>query len=178
MFTFNFPAVKGLQAGKDYFIAMVPLGLVSKLFHNEEEFISPEYRAQRRINEARIPEMRDYILSNRSSYVFSALSASIDGEFEFIPQGGDTNLGILKVNMDAVFVINDGQHRKAAIAAAISEDASLRDETISIVFFKDEGLHRSQQMFADLNKHAVKSTKSLSTLYDSRDGFSNAVKVL
>ncbi len=176
MFTFNFPAVKGIQAGKDYFIAMVPLGLVSKLFHNEEEFISPEYRAQRKINEARIPEMRDYILSNRSSYVFSALSASIDGEFEFIPQGGDANLGILKVNMDAVFVINDGQHRKAAIAAAISEDPSLRDETISIVFFKDEGLHRSQQMFADLNKHAVKSTKSLSTLYDNRDGFSNAVK--
>ena len=176
MFTFNFPAVKGIQAGKDYFIAMVPLGLVSKLFHNEEEFIPPEYRAQRRINEARIPEMRDYILSNRSSYVFSALSASIDGEFEFISQGDDTNLGILKVNMDAIFVINDGQHRKAAIAAAISEDASLRDETISIVFFKDEGLHRSQQMFADLNKHAVKSTKSLSTLYDNRDEFANAVK--
>ena len=31
-------------------------------------------------------------------------------------------------------------------------------------------------MFADLNKHAVKSTKSLSTLYDNRDDFSNAVK--
>lgn len=176
MFAYSFPAVKGLQAGKDYYIAMVPLGLVSKLFHNEEDFISPEFRAQRRINEARIPEMRDYILSNRGSYVFSALSASIDGEFEFLSQGTDTNLGILKVDMDAAFVINDGQHRKAAITAAINEDATLREETISIVFFRDEGLHRSQQMFADLNKHAVKSTKSLSTLYDNRDEFSNAVK--
>ncbi len=176
MFTYNFPAVKGLQAGKDYYIAMVPLGLIPKLFHNEEDFIPPEFRAQRRINEARIPEMRDYILTNRSSYVFSALSASIDGEFEFVPIGAGNDIGTLNVNMDAVFVINDGQHRKAAIEAAINEDTTLRGETISIVFFKDEGLHRSQQMFADLNKHAVKSTKSLSTLYDNRDEFSNAVK--
>ena len=31
-------------------------------------------------------------------------------------------------------------------------------------------------MFADLNKHAVKSTMSLSTLYDRRDDLANAVK--
>jgi DNA sulfur modification protein DndB len=78
--------------------------------------------------------------------------------------------------MNAVFLINDGQHRKAAILDAIKEDPTLSDETIAIVFFKDEGLERSQQMFADLNKHAVKSTMSLSTLYDDRDPMANAVK--
>ena len=31
-------------------------------------------------------------------------------------------------------------------------------------------------MFADLNKHAVKSTMSLSSLYDDRDNLNNAVK--
>ena len=31
-------------------------------------------------------------------------------------------------------------------------------------------------MFADLNKHAVKSTMSLSTLYDDRDNVANAIK--
>ncbi len=175
-FTYKFSVVKGLQAGREYYIGMVPLGLLSRLFQNEQEYISPEYRAQRCINEARIPEIRDYILDNRNNYVFSALSASIDGNFKFIASDLDENLGVLEVEMDSVFLINDGQHRKAAIEAALKEDADLSKETIAIVFFKDEGLKRSQQMFADLNKHAVKSTMSLSTLYDDRDDLANAVK--
>ena len=56
------------------------------------------------------------------------------------------------------------------------EDSSLLEETISIVFFKDDGLARSQQMFTDLNKHAVKTSNSLSTLYDSRDELAVATK--
>lgn len=165
-----------MQANREYYIAMVPLGILSRLFHDEDEYILPEHRAQRCINEARIPEICDYILSNRNSYVFSALSASIDGEFEFIASELDDNIGLLKVDMNAIFLINDGQHRKAAILEALKEDPSLNQETISIVFFKDEGLEKSQQMFADLNKHAVKSTMSLSTLYDDRDPLANAVK--
>ncbi|MCM1225231.1 MAG: DNA sulfur modification protein DndB [Lachnospiraceae bacterium] len=175
-FTYNFSVVKGIQAKREYYIAMVPLGILTKLFRNEDEYILPEYRAQRCINEARIPEIKNYILENRNNYVFSALSASIDGDFEYVPSELDNNLGILKIDMNAVFLINDGQHRKAAIEASLNEDATLSNETIAIVFFKDEGLKRSQQMFADLNKHAVKSTMSLSTLYDSRDDLANAVK--
>lgn len=175
-FNYNFSAVRGLQAGKEYYIAMIPLGLLSKIFNNEEEYLLPEYRAQRSINELRIPEIRDYILNNPKTYVFSALSASIDGKFSFIRSATDENLGVLQVDMSAVLLINDGQHRKAAIEAALKEKPELADETISIVLFKDEGLKRSQQMFADLNKHAVKPSKSLSTLYDNRDDFSNAVK--
>ena len=71
--------------------------------------------------------------------------------------------------MDARFLINDGQHRKAAIFDAINEEGSLADETISIVFYEDKGLSRSQQIFTDLNKNAVKTSNSISELYDSRD---------
>lgn len=175
-FQYKFSAVKGIQAGREYYIAMIPLGLINKLFSNEEDFLLPEYRAQRSINMARIPEIRDYILNNPTSYVFSAISASIDGDFEFVASEIDENLGVLQVDMSAVFMINDGQHRKAAIEAAIKEKPELAKETISIVLFRDEGLKRSQQMFADLNKHAVKASKSLSTLYDDRDYLSNIVK--
>jgi DNA sulfur modification protein DndB len=71
--------------------------------------------------------------------------------------------------MDARFLINDGQHRKAAILSALKEDDTLADETISIVFYSDRGLRRSQQIFTDLNKNAVKTSNSISELYDSRD---------
>lgn len=174
-FTYRFPAVKGNQAGRDYYITMVPLKLLSRLFPFDEDIVPPEYRAQRRINETRIPEIKDYILSNRKTYVFSALSASIDGNFYFLPHI-NTDIGILEIDMSSRFLINDGQHRRAAIEAAMNEDSTLENETISIVFFQDEGLIRSQQMFTDLNKHAVKTSNSLSTLYDSRDEIAVATK--
>ena len=58
---------------------------------------------------------------------------------------------------------------KAAILNAIKEDPSLKEETISIVLYSDQGLQRSQQIFTDLNKNAVKTSNSISELYDSRD---------
>lgn len=169
MLKYQFPAVKGCQAGKDYYICMVPLGLMSKIFVTDSSDVPAEYRAQRKLNEARIPEICGYILSNRDSYVFSALAASVDGDMKFVPADSNENAGILEIDMTASFLINDGQHRKAAIEAAIAEDESLKEETISIVLYKDQGLQRSQQMFTDLNKHAVTTSKSLNTLYESKD---------
>lgn len=168
-FVYRFPVVKGVQAKREYYIAMVPLGMIIKLFPSEEEYVLPEYRAQRKLNMTRIPTISKYILNNRENYVFSALAASIDGKFKFIPTSENADLGILEVSMNAVFLINDGQHRKAAILEAIKEDESLVDETIPVVFFEDQGLSRSQQMFTDLNKHAVKTSNSIAELYDSRD---------
>lgn len=168
-FSYKFPVVAGIQAGKEYYIAMIPLRMISKLFPDEEEYISPEYRAQRKINESRIPVISKYITDNRDSYVFSALAASIDGMFEFHENKEASNTGILEVSMDAKFLINDGQHRKAAIIDALKEDESLGEETISVVLYEDLGLARSQQIFTDLNKHAVKTSNSIAELYDSRD---------
>lgn len=168
-FAYKFPVVRGIQAGREYFIAMVPLKMISKLFPNEDEYVLPEYRAQRKLNESRIPVISRYITDNRDSYVFSALAASIDGEFAFHESSGGMGTGILEVSMDARFLINDGQHRKAAILDALNEDETLGKETISVVFYEDQGLSRSQQIFTDLNKHAVKTSNSISELYDSRD---------
>lgn len=169
MLKYQFPAVKGNQANKDYYICMIPLGLLNRIFTTADPEVAPEHRAQRKLNEARIPDIRDYILQNRESYVFSALAASVDGEMSFICSNTNTNVGILEIDLDSTFLINDGQHRKAAIEAALEEDESLKDETISVVIYKDLGLQRSQQMFSDLNKHAVTTSKSLNTLYESKD---------
>lgn len=167
-FVYKFPVVKGLQAKKEYYIAMVPLGMIEKMFP-DEEYVLPEYRAQRKLNEARIPVISRYILENRSSYVFSALAASIDGDFTFISSSGNADVGVLEISMASRFLINDGQHRKAAILEALQEDEALATETIPIVFFEDKGLAHSQQIFTDLNKNAVKTSNSIAELYDSRD---------
>jgi DNA sulfur modification protein DndB len=114
--------------------------------------------------------------------VFSALTASIDGEMAFEAvqdDAGHTNrLGVLSIAMDARFLINDGQHRRAAIEDAMAIDPTLMEETIPIVIFGDEGLSRSQQMFADLNRHAIRPAKSIGVLYDHRDDESAVVRLV
>ena len=166
---YRFPAMRGIQANSEYFVCMIPLGVLSKIFIEGSSDVLPEFRAQRKLNEQRIPEIRDYIINNRDSYVFSALAASVDGEVTFFPTKESGNIGELEIDMNAAFLINDGQHRKAAIIEAIEFDESLKEETIALVLYRDKGLARSQQMFTDLNKHAVNTSKSLNTLYDSKD---------
>ena len=168
-YDYIFPVVKGIQAKREYYIAMIPLKVLPELFLEQDDGLIPEHRAQRKLNETRIPTISRYILDNRDSYVFSALAASIDGRFVFEPIADSKDTGILKISKKTRFLINDGQHRKAAILNAIKEDPSLKEETISIVLYSDHGLQRSQQIFTDLNKNAVKTSNSISELYDSRD---------
>ncbi|WNG52261.1 DNA sulfur modification protein DndB [Archangium minus] len=178
-FGYVFPAIRGLQAHREYYVSMCPLRLIPRIFLFNEDELIPELRAQRVLNKGRIPEMARYILDNRDSYTFSALTASIDGDVRFEPLGdtGDAQkLGSLQVSMHARFIINDGQHRRAAIEAAIRENPDLADETIAVVFFLDTGLERCQQMFADLNRHAIRPSTSLGVLYDHREDGAKVVK--
>lgn len=172
-FSYAFPAIRGVQAQQEYFVSMCPMRILPRIFaFNEEEDIPAEFRAQRVLNRGRLPEMVRYLLDNPDSYVFSAISASIDGpvHFESLTEKSDgQRIGMLHVPMDARFIINDGQHRRAAIEQALKEKPSLGDDTIAVVFFLDQGLSRSQQMFADLNRHAVRASSSIGVLYDQRD---------
>ena len=61
-FAYRFPAVRGVQAGRRYYISMVPLRMLSRLFVTGDDPVPPEHRAQRRLNEQRIPEIAGYIL--------------------------------------------------------------------------------------------------------------------
>ena len=174
-FSHSFPAVRGMQAGRPCYIAMCPMRIIPKLFRFDEEDVPPELRAQRTINRGRVPEIATYLTENPADYTLSSLTASVNCHVDFEPLG-DTgfgqNIGILSIPMDAQILINDGQHRRAAIEEAIKLNPELGHDNISVLFFIDEGLARSQQMFADLNKHAVRPSDSISTLYDLRDNVS------
>lgn len=160
---------------------MCPLNLIPKIFLFDEEELAPEVRAQRVLNKGRIPALAKYILGNPGDYVFSALTASVDGTMRFVgvsDHGPGMRIGQLYVPMASRVLINDGQHRRAAIEAALRDNPVLGDETIAVVFFHDAGLERSQQMFADLNRHAVRPARSIGVLYDHRDELSKLTRLL
>ena len=176
--TYGFDAIRGTQAGNEFYVAMCPLKIIPKLFSFNDYDIPPQLREQGVLSEARIPAIKNYILNNPDNYIFSSLTASVDGMMKFLPEaslGEEGKLGRLYIAMESRLLINDGQHRRRAIEEALKENPDLGHEMISVVFFQDSGLKRSQQMFSDLNKNAIKPTKSLNILYDHRDKFSKFI---
>jgi len=174
-FTYTFPAVAGIQAGQTYYAAQVPFGALVKLFTFDAEDVVPAHlRAQRVLNERRAEDIGEYVVDNPGDYVLPAITASVSAEMSFeavsVP-GAAGRIGLLHIPMDAVLLINDGQHRRRGIEHAIARAPALREETITVTIFFDQGLTRSQQMFADINGKQVKPSSAINALYDRRDPF-------
>jgi DNA sulfur modification protein DndB len=166
----SFPAMQGTIGQRTYYSCLMKLNAIPKMFTFRDwiEF-TPEDREQRILNKKRVPEMAKYILDNEDGYLFSSITASYKCDVDFRAVDGSA-LGTLSMDFeDANFVINDGQHRCAAIAQAIKENPALGEESISVLLFPYEDRQRVQQMFSDLNRFVVKTSKSLDILYDKRD---------
>lgn len=177
----SFSAIRGVQAGVAYYVIMVPLRSLPVLFKFDDDAVPAELRAQRVLNKSRVPQIADYIIRNPDEYILSSLCASIDGEMTFEPAATDgplRSVGQLKIALDSTILINDGQHRRAAILQALRERPTLAAETISVVLFADRGLKRAQQMFADLNIHAVRPNSSIKLLYDHRDDLASLTRAV
>ena len=170
----SFPAMQGTLGQRIYYSCLMKLNAIPKMFTFRDwaEF-TPEDREQRILNKKRVPDIAKYILDNEDGYLFSSITASYKCPAKFLPVDSDGSLGLLEMDFeDANFVINDGQHRCAAIAQAIKENPAMGEETISVLLFPYESRERVQQMFSDLNRFVVKTSKSLDILFDKRDPLS------
>ena len=168
----TFPAMRGRIGGREYFATIMALSEIPRFFKfNDWESCTPELRAQRVLNEGRVPVIAKYILDNEDSYLFSTITASYSANIDFKALSESApDVGQIELNLEEMeFVINDGQHRCAAIAQALKENPNLAKDRISVLLFPMENLDRMQQMFADLNRFAQRSSKSLNILYDHRD---------
>lgn len=168
--TVKFPALRGKMGNRLYYVGMVPLSAVPKLFTFVDwAGIPAEARAQRKLTQKRVPEITRYILEHEDDWVFSSLTASFDAEETFLSSELDDDLGVLELPLTGEFLINDGQHRRAAIIEALKENPLLEEQSISVVFFPEENIERNQQMFSDLNRTVQKTSRSIDILYDHRD---------
>lgn len=171
----SFPAMEGTIGQRTYYACLMKLNAIPKMFTFRDwaEF-TPEDRDQRVLNKKRVPEISKYILDNEDGYIFSSITASYKCEVGFKPVSQGLSIGTLEMEFEeANFVINDGQHRCAAIAQAVKENPALGDEAISVILFPYENKSRVQQMFSDLNRNVAKTSKSLDILFDHRDEMAN-----
>lgn len=169
-YTLNVPASRGRMGTSTFYSAVFPFGAVVKLFAYDPDKMTnlpPEERTQRALKKNRVPEIADYILDHED-YVFSSITASVSGDVVFEPAAPGADIGTLKMPLGVQFTVNDGQHRVAGIAEALTHDVTLENDTISVVILPEGGKERSQQVFSDLNRTVHKTSKSLDILFDHR----------
>jgi DNA sulfur modification protein DndB len=166
----KFPAMQAVIGQRTYYACVMKLAVIPKMFTFRDwiEF-TPEDREQRVLNKDRIPDIARYILDNEDGYLFASITASYKCATHFEPVNTDGH-GFLEMDFqDANFVINDGQHRCAAIAHAIKANPAIGEESISVLLFPYESKERVQQMFSDLNRYVQKPPRPLNILFDQRD---------
>src|SRR6266566_7456339 len=170
----RFPAMRATIGKRQYYATTMALKEISQFFKfNESEELDPSMRAQRVLNITRVPEITQYIVENENGYIFSSITASYSCDVDFTPSALDEQVGVIEMELEEMqFIINDGQHRCAAIAQALKQKPELGKERISVLLFHSEDLDRLQQMFSDLNRFVHKTSKSLDILYDHRDNLS------
>lgn len=174
----HLPAMRGQIGSRTYYACLMPLSAIPNLFKfTDWAGFTPEDREQRVLNVKRVPDLANYMLENEDDYLFSSITASYKSEpiYEATAANGEGgSIGVLKLKLGDELIINDGQHRCAGIAQALKQNPALGDHTISVLLFPYENRERVQQMFSDLNRFVVKTSKSLDILYDRRDPVSIA----
>src|SRR5262245_6577272 len=129
----SFPVMRGNMGGRQYYSLLISLSEIPRLFKfNDWEQSTPEMRAQRVLNKARVPDIAKYILDNEDGYLFSSITASYSCPVKFIPSAENPEIGTLEMELETLeFIINDGQHRCAAVGTALKENPALGKEKIS-----------------------------------------------
>src|SRR6266568_3771891 len=176
----KFPAMQATIGKRQYYATTMALSEIPRFFKfNDWAQFEPQQRAQRVLNVVRVPEITKYILDNDDGYIFSSITASYNCRVTFTPSGQDERVGTIEMDLEEMeFIINDGQHRCAAIVAALKVKPELGKERISVLLFPTEDLERLQQMFSDLNRFVHKTSKSLDILYDHRDNLSTLTMMI
>lgn len=138
--TMTFPAIRGTQAGKSYYVVQMPYPDLLKLFKCNEENVLPGATQARQI----LAEIvGNYIVENIDNYVLPAIEAWTSTEMTFeaieIPGTAD-QIGLLHAPLDAILVHNHEQYRLLGIKQALQQFPALRNETIAVTIFYSQGL--------------------------------------
>jgi len=165
----SFPVIRGRMGGRQYYSLLLSLSEVPHFFRfNDWTASTAELTRERVLNKTGVATLATYLLENEGRYLFSSITASFSCPVRFIASTENDEVGTLEMELEtAEFVVNDGQHRCAAIAAALKENPALGKDKISVLLFKTESPERLQQMFSDLNRSVQKRP-----LYDRRDNLS------
>lgn len=171
---FKFPAARGLQAGRQYFMVVAPFSVLRRLLAIDNASVVLD-RSQRDVDMSRAKKLAAYIKQNPGSWVIPSLVGNIESAPDFEEHVPDSMVGTLSLPMDAVIKLLDGQHRAVGIMNALADDGDLRNSSVPLQLYVNMDLTARQQAFTDINLNAKTVSKGLSMAYDHRDEVAQSI---
>lgn len=171
---FKFPAARGMQAGRQYFMVVAPFAVLRRLLAIDNASAVLD-RSQRDVDMSRAKKLAAYITQNPGSWVIPSLVGNIETAPDFEEHVPGSMVGTLSLPMDAVIKLLDGQHRATGIIAALGECDNLRDSSVPLQLYVNLDLQARQQVFTDINLNAKTVSKGLSMAYDHRDEVAQSI---
>lgn len=121
-FEIHLPAIRGVQAGRPFYIALCPTKFIPRLIPQESPGTSQDNCFGRAADRGRSQEIARYLAGNPESYVLPAITCLIDGNVHFdqpVEKGHSFGLGTLRVPLNSRILILDGVNRRAGVEMAL-----------------------------------------------------------
>ena len=171
-FEIHLPAIRGIQAGRPFYLALCPTKFIPRLIPQDLAESSEGSPFNRAADRGRSQDIARYLASNPQSYVLPAITCLIDGEVQFDEpgeKGHSFGHGTLRVPLTSRILILDGTNRRAGIEMALKLRPELGDEAIPILFYVDSSPKRVEQILSDIRRNGSRSARSQGILCDLRD---------
>ena len=189
-YSLRVPAHRFRQGGRDVYSFALDLATLDGLLPEriDEEMVQD---VNRRLTPSHAKNIQRYLESARTNWLLGALLLGIAPDaVEFVPYADENNqstdnfgeLRILTTRKSSMKIF-DGQHRRRAIADALSELesderrsdqlAALRQSSLPVVLYVEEDIKALRQMFVDASKTKAIESNTV-TRFDERDAFNLA----
>ncbi len=171
-FEIHLPAIRGVQAGRPFYIALCPTKFIPRLIPQDSPGNTQDNCFGRAADRSRSQDIARYLAGNPESYVLPAITCLIDGNVHFDEpgeKGHSFGLGTLRVPLNSRILILDGVNRRAGVEMALKLRPELGDEAVPILFYVDSSPKRVEQVLSDIRRNGSRSARSQGILYDRRD---------
>lgn len=183
------PAIKGKMGDWQYYVTVMKLGKIARECKLAEEIHSNrdlDELIQRKLQARVQQEMVPYLLNEPQRFYGALVVAVYGGDPEFsevkvsehrLLDDNDADssygFGLLRFDGSQIYYALDGQHRLKSIQEAISIDADLAKEDITVIVLKHEetkdGLERTRRLFSTLNRRAKPTSRGVNIAIDEDD---------
>ena len=170
------PALRGRQGARTLYLTLPSNSILNNFFPIDIEPAGD--RSQRKLDPNHARQIANYIAGNADDYALGAITYATDkvGMFTEVEKG--SNIGLLRLPLDAKLRSIDGQHRREGIRLAINVVSGLESQSTALLIYVEDDLSKRRQMFSDMNNTARKVSKALSVSYDTRDPFARVAAEL
>lgn len=172
----SLPALRGKQGSRVMYLVLPENTVLNTFFTTEME--PQEDRSQRQLDPKHAREIGEYIVDNEADYALGAITYAVDKPGDFEEAIPNSNVGVLRLPLNARLRSIDGQHRRHGIKQAIDQRENLGAHHTALLIYVEEDLTKRRQMFSDMNNTPRKVSRAINVAFNSRDPFARVAKEL